>query len=568
MPDQTFTIYLPINKVEENQDGSLTVFGRATQEVPDSANEIMDYESSKPLFQRRSQETLERSDGENLFPLRAMHQNIAAGKVTQFDYKDDERAIDISASVVDANEINKVRAHVYTGFSVGGKYAKRWPDRDGKNMRFTADPREISLVDAPAVPTAKMTLFKIDGDEVPSEEPAWVKEYRESVTEMKKMQQAEQDKINDQVQKLKVIGESAGISKREGSPLTAPKDYPSDASEYGDPANFDYPVTALLKAATIYRFNGNDGIEKYSPRERHALGRRITSLANRFGGRYSYNPVLKKIERKDIPMPELKKIDVGALINQLKAAGATAVDMLAKDPTAAANFLLSHIDDLDVSSVAGADSTAPVTDQSEALKVAATPASTSPSDTETESTPTPTPPAKKPKAEAAKADGPKAKAPPASTSPTDEATETTEEPTTPPAKKASEIDELKADVAKMTETVNTLITALGKKQEQPVNKSDDGPIGALNSLLDKNKVLGGLDETETNIIKALLEGGPYAGIKALKAAGADDNIDGALAQQRVNEAVRKASYLTLEQGNVITKNRYQMKLYDGSPFSS
>jgi hypothetical protein len=106
---------------------------------------------------------MDRSDGQNMMPIRAMHQPIAAGRAVSMDFLLKEQAIDTCAHVVDPVEISKVKNHVYTGLSVGGKYIKRWRDPDdGQTVLYTADPREISLVDAPSVPTAKLTLFKID----------------------------------------------------------------------------------------------------------------------------------------------------------------------------------------------------------------------------------------------------------------------------------------------------------------------------------------------------------------------------------------------------------------------
>ena len=157
-PNSTFAIYLPFLKTEPNDDGSLSVWGRATQEVLDGQGETMDYQSSLPYWKKRMEEMGKLSDGNSLMPLREMHQPIAAGRVVQVDPVDSDKAIDICARVVDQNTINKVKEHVLNGFSVGGKYVKRY--RDGMGVRYTADPHEISLVDVPAVPTAKLTLFK------------------------------------------------------------------------------------------------------------------------------------------------------------------------------------------------------------------------------------------------------------------------------------------------------------------------------------------------------------------------------------------------------------------------
>ena len=43
-----FNMNIPLFKIDEEQK---LVYGRATQEVLDKANEIMDYESSKPMFE-------------------------------------------------------------------------------------------------------------------------------------------------------------------------------------------------------------------------------------------------------------------------------------------------------------------------------------------------------------------------------------------------------------------------------------------------------------------------------------------------------------------------------------
>jgi hypothetical protein len=49
---------------------------------------------------------------------------------------------------------------VYTGFSQGGRYVKRWPDPETGMTRFTAEPSEISLVDLPCLPDATFEVVK------------------------------------------------------------------------------------------------------------------------------------------------------------------------------------------------------------------------------------------------------------------------------------------------------------------------------------------------------------------------------------------------------------------------
>jgi hypothetical protein len=138
------------------------VYGRMCQEVADPGGEMFDYASSKPYFEKWSQETSDATGGKSLGNVRAMHQPVAAGKVTEMTFHDDERAIDICTKVVDDAEWTKVEEGVYTGFSIGGDYVKKW--KDGEAQRYTANPIEVSLVDKPMIPTAMFfDVMKADG---------------------------------------------------------------------------------------------------------------------------------------------------------------------------------------------------------------------------------------------------------------------------------------------------------------------------------------------------------------------------------------------------------------------
>ena len=141
--------------------------GRAVAEVKDKGNEILDYETSKPNFEKWSQDISDATGGKSLGNVRAMHGKTAAGKLTSIYFNDAEKVIDVVAKIVDDTEWNKVLEGVYTGFSVGGKYAKRWADPDTPGlMRYTADPSEMSIVDNPCIPGATFSLVKADGQQV------------------------------------------------------------------------------------------------------------------------------------------------------------------------------------------------------------------------------------------------------------------------------------------------------------------------------------------------------------------------------------------------------------------
>jgi hypothetical protein len=93
------------------------------------------------------------------FPaLREMHQAIAAGTTEALHFDADTNRCDIVARVVDDAAWNKVKKGVYKGFSLGGKPKLV---RGADIVDF--DWWEISLVDRPADPQAKITVWRSEG---------------------------------------------------------------------------------------------------------------------------------------------------------------------------------------------------------------------------------------------------------------------------------------------------------------------------------------------------------------------------------------------------------------------
>ena len=150
-------LFLPLAKVDLDRR---LVTGVATAETPDRSGEIFDYASSKPYFEKWSAEAAAASGGKSFGAVRAMHTPIAAGKLTDIAFDDNAKRITVVAKIVDDDEWRKVQEGVYTGFSQGGRYVKRWADPDSGLTRYTADPHEISLVDLPCVPDATFDVVK------------------------------------------------------------------------------------------------------------------------------------------------------------------------------------------------------------------------------------------------------------------------------------------------------------------------------------------------------------------------------------------------------------------------
>ena len=154
-------MFIPLTKIDA---GKRLVYGVVTAETPDRGNEVCDYASTKPYYQKWSDEARKASGGKSLGNLRAMHGKVAAGRVEAIHFNDDDKQIEVCAKIIDDAEWAKVEAGVYTGFSQGGGYVKRWPDENDPDlMRYTASPCEISLVDLPCLPSATFAMIKADG---------------------------------------------------------------------------------------------------------------------------------------------------------------------------------------------------------------------------------------------------------------------------------------------------------------------------------------------------------------------------------------------------------------------
>lgn len=156
-------IFAPITKVDATQR---LVYGVMAEESPDKSGEIFDYTSSKPHIREWSDDAAAKTAaaGQEISygNVRAQHNpQIVAGKLTDLKFDDAGKRVLIVAKITNDKEWENVEQGVYTGFSLGGKYVKRWPD--GGNVRYTAKPNEVSIVDNQCAKGAKFTLIKADG---------------------------------------------------------------------------------------------------------------------------------------------------------------------------------------------------------------------------------------------------------------------------------------------------------------------------------------------------------------------------------------------------------------------
>jgi hypothetical protein len=154
-------IFIPIRKIDAKRH---EVWGWGAVEEPDAADEILDYATTKPNVLAWSGRAEKRSGGKSLGNVRSMHQPIATGKLIELRPDDIAKGFYVGAQIVDDDEWKKVEMGVYTGFSIGGNYEKRWADMQhpGK-IRYTAQPTELSIVDAPCIPSATFEMVKAEG---------------------------------------------------------------------------------------------------------------------------------------------------------------------------------------------------------------------------------------------------------------------------------------------------------------------------------------------------------------------------------------------------------------------
>jgi hypothetical protein len=147
--------YAAIIKQEKQEDGSLLVYGKATDDSLDIDQQICDevwLSSAMPEWFK---------SGGNI---REQHSSIAAGVAKEYESKKDGHYI--SVLVVDPVSVKKVESGVLKGFSIGIKSPRVVRDQKAANGRIIdGQIVEVSLVDRPANPNAKLMLAKsVDGE--------------------------------------------------------------------------------------------------------------------------------------------------------------------------------------------------------------------------------------------------------------------------------------------------------------------------------------------------------------------------------------------------------------------
>jgi len=158
--NRKFKLYGDFEKVEKLEDGTVKVSGIASSETVDGAGEVVTASAMKAAI----------PDYMAFGAVREMHQPIAAGAAISIETGDDG-VTRFEALVVDEGSIKKVLSDppVLKGFSIGGKVTGR--DDLNKSVITGLKLNEISLVDRPCNPDAKLAIAKLEDAEDDGDEP-------------------------------------------------------------------------------------------------------------------------------------------------------------------------------------------------------------------------------------------------------------------------------------------------------------------------------------------------------------------------------------------------------------
>lgn len=144
------TAFFEIVKSDRNADGTMMVYGKATDDSLDIDQQICD-----PTWLDRAMPDWFKSGGN----IREQHSNIAAGVAKEYEKKGDGHYI--HALVVDPISVKKVDTGVLKGFSIGIKGPRIVRDEKAANGRIIdGQIVEVSLVDRPANPNCQLVLAK------------------------------------------------------------------------------------------------------------------------------------------------------------------------------------------------------------------------------------------------------------------------------------------------------------------------------------------------------------------------------------------------------------------------
>lgn len=149
----TTSVFAPITKSTENDDGTLYVYGKATGSDVD-----LDQQRCDPDWLKRAMPDWFQNSFGYGGNIREQHDSRRAiGTATDHEIKEDGHYI--RAHIVDPVAVAKTKAGIFSGFSIGIS-RPRIEKSDGEEWIRAGSICEVSLVDRPCLPTATFTMCK------------------------------------------------------------------------------------------------------------------------------------------------------------------------------------------------------------------------------------------------------------------------------------------------------------------------------------------------------------------------------------------------------------------------
>jgi hypothetical protein len=149
------TAYAAIVKFDEQEDGTVLAYGKATDATLDADEQICDPEWLK----RAMPEWFKYGN------IREQHSSIAAGVATEYEETEDGHYI--TAHIVDPSSAKKIKTGVLKGFSIGIRRPRVIKDNKAAGGRIVdGQIVEISIVDRPANPSCVLTVAKASKGEL------------------------------------------------------------------------------------------------------------------------------------------------------------------------------------------------------------------------------------------------------------------------------------------------------------------------------------------------------------------------------------------------------------------
>lgn len=307
--------YAQITKSEKQEDGTLKVYGKATDDSLDIDSQICD-----PTWLASAMPDWFESGGN----IREQHSNIAAGVATEYEMKGAEHFI--TALVVDPVSVKKVETGVLKGFSIGIRSPRIVRDTKAANGRIIdGQIVEVSLVDRPANPNAKLMLAKaaesgelmaVEQGSIPTPADLFAKKNADAETtadeattetpEPTLEEVAVEVVTTEEVVETSEPVETAEVVEEEAADvaelLNTAKSFLADLNKF-DQAIYDKARTALADLIVVEAKEMAEGSDE---RESiHALLHAVKHLFNWFEGEVAEG----EVAGADIEIPELELMD-------------------------------------------------------------------------------------------------------------------------------------------------------------------------------------------------------------------------------------------------------------------